>query len=957
MATHVVPAMLPVAFLALLLAAAPRPATAAVALAGSWKLRHGRPGAATDAASGVTGARPAGGVTVSLACGITYGTKATDDKDLRCPAACPYFAQDRNDDQHCTFVCVAGPQCSTYNKNNPVPDAEKGVCRSPMVNYCKEYNLNGTDTCLKCQSFYKLGADGQCHSTMMIPVYILAGVLLAVVVLIVVWLVDLARRPETNSSALKVGLDLRSRAKVRQRLANGRGRDLFPLTTNLCREPAAGAGMCLHFNFQAMVIFWAAVVGCLWVGIAYAVDTDNLIIGTRRFGTPRHNCILVKWGYETQQELMWTKIMFLAIVYSFTFVGTLLHSVRQRRVYQMIDNETVSMKDFVLMCDNLPALDGAEKAEDELTNAAQDALKVKLIGSSICWDFKNDEEDVHVCLDELQGVLDGYSTPRLSMEAAIGEYTGWQKKLFQLESFLFNEEDVSKSKHERKSVTTRVLKIAHKAAAEAHGRLTSSADTDSDGSSSESGQAETMTEKLRAMKSSTNAFLVFDSQEDRDGALKAGSFEFRGQRIGLVETFCEPDTVCWQNFGHAETGQKLMRLAGGIGCIILGLLFWTVFFYAPYAYSLHNFNFDNGQQPGAIYSISFSMVVVVGNAIMYEICARVADNIGFKFKDSRESCYMVLYLVACSFNVALDMVTTYFMAWEISIGLGFRLYDGTRLQHVEDFSDRFESYAMQRILAENAMAYAWPSTYLIPFLIEPVATVVAPLVLMKWIIRSHPEISKHCAESILQSTPMELGRYADLLLNVVLGILIFFFPGGYTALLFFGMVGAHLYIYCYDHYKVLRIIPASTFATMAVDWWSQALTAPICATILSALVFKANCQGHGYCLEDGNHVVYFCVAVWLAHVVVHLLLLVYVVPLLGRHGMENAQADFTYKQVASQIACSWFTANPVHCLRSRYIYNDVPSCSYFVRGKEHTMRLNKRANSFFNDSAAEAEKF
>ncbi|MFM7987552.1 MAG: hypothetical protein ACKPKO_50385, partial [Candidatus Fonsibacter sp.] len=63
----------------------------------------------------------------------------------------------------------------------------------------------------------------------------------------------------------------------------------------------------------------------------------------------------------------------------------------------------------------------------------------------------------------------------------------------------------------------------------------------------------------------------------------------------------------------------------GFGVIFMALLFWSVVFYAPYAWSVFTFNFDNGQQPGFIYSLSFSMVVVVGNQIMYEVCARVSD--------------------------------------------------------------------------------------------------------------------------------------------------------------------------------------------------------------------------------------------------------------------------------------------------------------------------------------------
>merc|ERR1719230_779367 len=96
------------------------------------------------------------------------------------------------------------------------------------------------------------------------------------------------------------------------------------------------------------------------------------------------------------------------------------------------------------------------------------------------------------------------------------------------------------------------------------------------------------------------------------------------------------------------------------------------------------------------------------------------------------------------------------------------------------------------------------------------------------IVRTHPEIIGQAAEGWLVSTPMEMGRYADLLLNVLLGILIFYFPGGFTHSLFFALAASHVFIYSFDHYRVLRVIPSCTFASLDVDWCSQAMLAPCC---------------------------------------------------------------------------------------------------------------------------------
>merc|ERR1712056_171287 len=107
------------------------------------------------------------------------------------------------------------------------------------------------------------------------------------------------------------------------------------------------------------------------------------------------------------------------------------------------------------------------------------------------------------------------------------------------------------------------------------------------------------------------------------------------------------------------------------------------------------------------------------------------------------------------------MATTYFMAWELMSEMGFRDHYGVRLRDIDMFPEGFEAYAIQRSLAENTYAYAFPSTYLIPFLIEPFPTIILPLVLGKVFVRCHKELERDDAAEWLQAAPMEMGRYAD----------------------------------------------------------------------------------------------------------------------------------------------------------------------------------------------------
>jgi len=419
----------------------------------------------------------------------------------------------------------------------------------------------------------------------------------------------------------------------------------------------------------------------------------------------------------------------------------------------------------------------------------------------------------------------------------------------------------------------------------------------------------------------------------------------------MEKATAEPNTVLWLSFGHAGLLAQIGRLSQGLGLIFLAFVVWTVVFYLPYAWSIFSFNYENGAQPPFIFSIAFTMVVVIGNAIMYQVCAIVSEYIGFRFRDNRESCYMILYTIACMFNVALDMVLTYYFAFKVMTGLDFRTYDGTRLEDVPTFTQRFETYAMQRYLAENTKAYSFPATFLIPFLLEPFITVIVPFRLGKTIIRSHPELRGPDAECWIAPFEFDMGRYADILLNMFLGILMFYFPGGYTLLMMFGMAGSHAYIYAFDHYRVLRAIPSCQYVTMDVDWWSQWMLIPCCSSMLSCMVFKANCQDYGFCIR-GTPLIQACTLAWIAHAILHTLFLVYVIPLFALSdedpSVQDADPDMKYEKCSQQLACNWFTSNPVHCARSQYL-DGRGEVMYYEAGKDHLQIVNEAGGCYYNE--------
>jgi len=827
----------------------------------------------------------------------------------RCPAECPFWAQNLADNEFCTFKCVQGSECSSGNPQMPIPDKSTGACSSPSVADCEVYHYDGTNRCKKCRPRYTLQADGVCYWNYTWLVWLVIAVFVVVFVLLLVWIFDLVLRPCTNPKILERCLRVRRKQVLCQpNDASGILRK-WPLTTNLLRVNVAGPAIMLLFNFQAFLIIWALLVGALWI-IFCLFHNDLFVLGTKPFGTPRNNCILVAWGHERQHALMWARVWFLSIVYLGTFVLCILFGIHQLHKFEKWSSENTGMRHFCAMCEGLPAIKGSDKGEEELKHAIEAKLKdrgnVKVVGVSICWDYKTDVEWVDDTLRERLHTV-AY-TNEISRKTPAANMGALRRSLFNAEVKIFRTME--------------------------HVKVYSDVE---------------MRQMLGEMRSSENAFVVFHTKADRDAAVdatkKAGGFEYRGKRVKLKHVCAQPESVYWEHFRcGGNFSNTLLRSMAGCFRILLALFGWGVVFYAPYAWSIYTFSYANGAEPSTVYVLSFSLVVTLGNAILYAACSNVADWIGFHFRGHREAWYMVSYSIACMMQALLDMVTTLFMVRKIMEGLSFRTHDGTMLSNVYGV-EFFASYAMQRTLAENVYVYAFPSTFLTPYVLEPFVMIVLPFLVGKAILRSHPELVGHKAEQYVGNLPLDLGRYADLHVNMFLAILVFFFPGGYTMNLFLGMVGSHAFIYMYDQWRVLRHIPTGGFVMRDADLWSQILLAPQCGLILSCLVFKGNCHGYGYCFE-GEAIVWICSVAFVVHVLLHALLLRYFVPLFAK--TEQDEKGETFREHATAFACNWFNANPVHCLRSELIYQDSPPCRLFVPGMEAALEKNERIGCHFS---------
>jgi hypothetical protein len=424
--------------------------------------------------------------------------------------------------------------------------------------------------------------------------------------------------------------------------------------------------------------------------------------------------------------------------------------------------------------------------------------------------------------------------------------------------------------------------------------------------------------------------------------------DYKGSTIVLKSKHCEPESARFSGLCYGTNkvhrAKKMMR---GILITFVALFVWGAAFYLPYAYYMTSFSYAHGEEPSMFSQQFFNMLVVGGNQMMYFLADIIASSCDFMFEDDREVAYNYVYSTACVMNLLLDLVVTLWLAYKMMIGIGVHTADDRLLESLSSFHDVFESYPMQKVFGEMLYEYAFPSCFFYPFIVEGVMTILAPYYVFKMMVLSHDEVQERDAEQFMQYfLPMNLGRYADIILNMIIASIVFFTPGGFTLPMFIAYFFCHCGIYLFDHWRILRVTPRFYYASDSVDWFGQIQLIIPTAILASCCVFRF-AQLAEYPWLDGAMLYTCCFLAFALHSMAHWLCLAYIVPMFKP--ADHPPAKETYADVAKSKAMTWFSTNPVHCLRSKYIFKQNPPSIYCAYGKEHLQKKNEKIGAFFED--------
>mmetsp|Transcript_20837 Transcript_20837/g.65121 ORF Transcript_20837/g.65121 Transcript_20837/m.65121 type:complete len:964 (-) Transcript_20837:27-2918(-) len=869
--------------------------------------------------------------------------------EIRCPEACPFLRAEPT--KMCAFSCVAQGQCHDDDPLASFANPETMRCEGCKAVAC--FECRSSWKCAKCQDGFVLTRFGTCISPFEGIWRLIYFLIFAVVGAVLYYLVMLPFRPVVNEVPMEKGLEFREECK----LCEPSSGLPYKLWRNLGDHYLSGIGVTLHFRWQQAIIVWSILVLLLFWVISFFFNTRPSAIkhdpgSPKAFAACEHGIVQQEHEFVVMEK---TYFFATLAVYVFSTAFSLGFAVFQRRFAHRTMEENISMADYAVLAKGFPVWQGTQKCEEEIKDFFQKCYPdLEIVGTSVCWNIQDKatyewiEEQKEQEIWELDVQYDAQSgdearqitqmtTPREAVRS-------WKR----LEFFdtIFG---IGPS-----LLTKRVAETAEM-------------------------RPEEIEAKLKNLESTGSAFVVFGTERQCQEALSRAKYsplQFdETHQITLEQHNAEPETVVWNGFGTSMLVILRNFLVGNIA-IFISILILDIFFYAPYVVYVFMYSDVKGMVGGGIIQGTLlGLLITVCNQIIYILIGIIASKCGFRFMGAQRQFYVVQYTVAVFFNTCIDLWTVMLLAQGFSVQeVASNMKDPVHAMGdggVLSPKALAESPSVQRSVYTQLLGYLFPGCLLIPFLLEPLMAGFLTYLLPKWLVRSRPEVDIREAERRLAAPEFDLSRYGDILVNVMLCVLTLAFTYRDLYEIFLWLTISLVIIYCWDHYRFLRCSQRSLFPNPIMEFTAQWLTAVPCGILAGVLVFHtwaasddgfleplANLWTHtlrelilddltrSYLRLAKTTIIWYMMAAVVAHLLLHFAVLYWFVP---HHSSVKTEHDdeVPYAKTAALSPSTWFNANPVHTLRSKYVFKHDPPCVAYTVGKAYLQKSNPAIGQYY----------
>lgn len=874
--------------------------------------------------------------------------------EIECPSNCPFVRSEPT--RLCQFKCVPASSCNSDNPLASYANPNSMRCETCKVAGCHRCGKTRT-VCAECHEDFSM-VDGLCKSRYRHhwhACFVCVGIV-AVIAVYYLFALFFLRDSHANEEALKAGLKFRERSKAHQKTTKRDQNHMVQLNVfkNLMKDDTTfGLGVMLQFRWMGAIFVWAGfgMIVFVFAAIMFAEQLSAVNFHTpnsrKSYEACEENVSLQEKKYNSVEVVYFVCLL---IFYLGTFLGSLWLAAKFYRTYEEKDKKAITMKDYALLLSGFPVYGGRAKVEDELKAFLEGSSHfqgLEIVGVSVCWDIKD---------MKVQDAIGSH------MKHEFDVLGGLADAQYKRQTGEAQQNALANSRHcgfdyEMKCVD---------------GLLGVDSGESREAQQTQESYVEGVETFLNNLQTSGSIFVVMGSMNEQKAAceklqdkLNPLYFENNGCKWPIVveESESEPVTVLWNGFGESRSRFVLSLVLGSI-VVFIGVLILDIFFYAPYVvYILSVSDVAGMTQGGAVSGFLLGLLITVCNQIIYIIIGAVADRCAWTSTDSRDCFYCVKYTIAVFFNTCIDLGTVLILAQ------GYSVDQAMKMQVAADSTLSSKAVAespdLQMALYVQLTLYIFPACMLTPFLIEPIGTALAPYFLNKALVRSRQDVTVQDAEQLLQHPPYDLSRYGDIIVNMMLCCLTMAFTYHDLWLMYLYMIISLAVIYAWDQLRVLRFTTKTVFATGTMSTAVMYMMAMPCGVLLACLVFKAYGASHqgfldelrrlkeearnvdgGIDLTPNRYNIFMYVAgAFLLHVIIHWISLHYVIKHIDRNMEREEEPNEVYKVTAKQRPANYFNTNPIHCLRSKYVYNEDIPCIFFRQGKEHLLKKNTKAEN------------